>query len=154
MNKHFRFLLGMTIIVVGLAFPKFEGVFVPSEPDVRTVLSIPAPSSELLQSQIGVDKVVTEKKDREVLSIFNYEFAKRVPKYDTTVQNYKNVYLEAGKEVFGDTLKGKYSGLNPYLVDSFKATLGDKDGYVIEAEKNALSQKFSTISWILGGENE
>jgi hypothetical protein len=154
MNKHFRFLLGTAIIACGLFLPKFESVFVPSEPEARVVLSIDKPSSELLSLHSGIDKVVTEKKDREVLSIFNYEFSKRLPQYETTVQNYNNVYTYAAKEIFGDSLKGKYDGLGEYLTKSFQTTLGDKDGFVTDKERKELADKFKTYSWILGGTNE
>jgi hypothetical protein len=122
------------------------------EPSVRDCLQI----SEPVEKPIDVEKIlsiITDENDREKFAIFNNEFSKRISKYNGTAQKYNDVYVKAVSLSFGEDLK-KYTGLKDFSVKYISDVISSKDKYVTEEEKEKLSQKYLTLSWVLGGEYE
>ena len=152
MSKKLRLLLAAAIISVAALLPYAEGVVVPGEPSVRSVLNVEEPSQELIDVVKANDKV-SDKKDRERLAVFSHEFSGRVPKYETTGQNLQDLYKDAGSRVFGTKMNDKYDNLSELVgKEALRDSIGDEDGFVTPEEREALSKRFSANAWVLGDE--
>jgi hypothetical protein len=146
--KNVYFILFMFAIV----FLKNGGSFTTIkivEPSVRESLLLSEPDSK----PAGIERIleiITDKKDREKFSIFNYEFSKRISKYNGTAQKYNDVYVNAAMSSFGDNLK-KYNGLKDFSIQYMESVISSKDKFITEDEKNMLSNNYLALSWVLGG---
>ena len=81
--------------------------------------------------------------------MFNKVFADRVTSYEATAQQINDIYVEAAKNVFGDTIKGKYEQLSPAAQEAMKSVLGTEDHKATQKEKDDLSKKFMSFAWYL-----
>ena len=112
--------------------------------------SLEKPSEALIEIVEGYDNI-SDREDRDKLSVLTYEFAQRVPSYDTTAETIVNIYGTASKEVVGSSMTGKYKDIKQLVgKDILSEILGDSDGFVDEELKKQLSDRFYTTSWVLG----
>lgn len=154
MNKHLNFLLGMTIIIVGIFASTFEKMLVPIEPSVAQVLNIQKPDIIVLDMVSGADKIVTNKQDKEKMSLLNYEFSQRLKGYDCKPEEMIQIWNHVARFVSN---KGwvKYKGFSPkYTSDMIKDVTTDANSIVTDKEKDLISEKFNGLSWVLGNKNE
>jgi hypothetical protein len=149
MGKALRFWVGMAIIGIAFALPYFKSVDVKHENSVAQILKIEKPAIEILNKTAPIDNIVTDKKDRESLAVFTQVFSRRVPKYDTTTENFDKIFVFAGKEIYNTSMRGKYKGLQEFFTKTMEESIGDREGLATEEERNKLSKDFNSISWIL-----
>ncbi len=144
-----RTILGLIIVVVGLFLPVFQEWMPDSipKPDNTPVIDVVQPSQEILEKVSSISGVVTDKTDRLNLCIFNKVFSERVKGYSATVQQVNDIYTEAGKAFFGDTLRGKYDGYGSGLLSLMKDILGEENHSLTTEEKDVLSTHFNGLAW-------
>lgn len=154
MMKKLRLALGSAIILVAFGLPYAQEMVAPQEPSVREVLAIEKPAEKYLEKSRKNDSV-DDKKDRESLSIFNYEFARRALGYDTTVQKIQDVYTMAGKTVYGDSMLKKYPNLSDLMGSKALIEIfGEHDGFAKKEQLMELKKQYSSNAWVLGDDSE
>lgn len=150
MNNRTRIVVGLSLVTIGLfwdnivkSIPKID-----KTPNVN-VVQIDKPSQEIIDQTMPIASLVTDKNDKTNLCLFNNVFSKRVTGYNTEAQKINDVYVEAGKNFFGDSLKGKYQGFSSSLDDLFISVLGVENHTVTDKEKSALSETFRGLAYCL-----
>jgi len=155
MEKHFRFLLGMAIIVASFFAPTVEKMLVPVEPSVAQVLNIQEPDKDILKIVEGADKIVTNKQDKEKMAMLNFEFAQRLKGYDCKPEEMIQVWNHVARFVSEGKWKDKYPDLFPtYTSNMIQSVTTDANSVVTEKEKDLISEKFNGLSWVLGDKDE
>jgi hypothetical protein len=151
MNKALRFWVGIAIILVAFLLPYFKSTIdnVVEKNSVAKILKIEKPSAELIARNVKIDSIVNNEEDRKSLAVFTHVFSKRVPRYETTVDNFDKIFVFAGKEVYNTGMRGKYQGLKEFFTTTMENSIGDKNTLTNQEERNKLSEDFNTISWIL-----
>jgi len=151
----------MKILKVAIAFALLWFVFygsipsidinpIPNEVDeVEEIINVDRPSDEILTKVRPVAAKITEIEDRAKIALFNYEFAKRVNSYKTSSQQLNDVYAEAGKLFFENSLVSKYEGFSDDLVSLFESVVGNDNHILSTNEKDSLSNLFSGLAWAL-----
>ena len=139
-----RLLIGIALVLVGVLWGN-----TPEVPDDRPQIIIEKPEKALIDQWSGVSKSITDPSDRTQLCIFNKTFADRVIKYEADTQQVNDIYTLAAKEVFGDSLKGKYKMLSPEVKKTMVSILGEENHNVIESEKKKLRKVFMAFAWNL-----
>ena len=106
-----RTIIGLAVIIIGLFWVQIQERIPDIVPDntPSVVITIDEPSQEIKEKVSSIADLVTDEKDRLNLCIFNKVFAERVGSYDADAQQINDVYTEAAKIFFGETLKGKYA---------------------------------------------
>lgn len=149
--NNFRIWLGLIIVCLGLLWPNLSELnILPQEPSVRTVLNMEKPELELIAELEAIDNV-NDPLDRDRMSIFAYEFAKRAPGYNIESQTLLDMYGQAAKDSFGDSVKGKYDK-NLLGSDAIRAIIGNKESFLDKETTEELSKRFSGTAWVLGDE--
>ena len=118
-------------------------------PDVKSPIDINKPTESLVNQWLETSDSITDSKDRLRLCVFNKAFAERVVGYDAEAQQVNDVYVLAAKEVFGDTLQGKYDKLAPAIQSAMGDILGEENHDIIEPEKGDLNKTFMAFAWCL-----
>mgnify|MGYP003120470515 FL=1 len=147
----FRTIIGLVVIVVGLFWVQIqEGIpdIVPND-NIPVVITIDEPSQEIKEKVSSIADLVTDEKDRFNLCIFNKVFAERVKDYDADAQQINDVYTEAAKCFFGETLKGKYEGYGSKVTKLMSDILGTENHTLTQKEKDDLSNVFNGLAWSL-----
>lgn len=147
----FRTIIGLVVIVVGLFWVQIqEGIpdIVPND-NIPVVITIDEPSEEIKEKVSSIADLVTDEKDRFNLCIFNKVFAERVKDYDADAQQINDVYTEAAKCFFGETLKGKYEGYGSKVTKLMSDILGTENHTLTQKEKDDLSNVFNGLAWSL-----
>lgn len=151
----------MKILKVAIAFALLWFVFygsipsidispIPNEVDeVEEIINVDRPSDEILTKVRPVAAKITEVEDRAKIALFNYEFAKRVNGYKTSSQQLNDLYAEAGKSFFENSLVNKYEGFSDDLVSLFESVVGNDNHILSTNEKDSLSNLFSGLAWAL-----
>ena len=121
----------------------------PEPVPAKKILDIDKPAESVITEVQKFSELITDPNDRAKIAIFNYEFASRVLKYDTTVQQVNDVYSLAGKIFFKDTLVDKYDGLAEEIKSLLEKILTDENHAVTEGEKAKLNQYFMAVAWVL-----
>lgn len=145
------------IVACGLLWFVFYGSIpsidinpIPDEVDeVVEIIDVEKPSDEILQKVRPVAALVTDVEDRAKLALFNYEFSQRVQQYKTSSQQLNDVYAEAAKLFFENSMVNKYEGFSSDLLSLFQSIVGDKNHILSTNEKDALSELFSGFAWAL-----
>lgn len=150
-----RLLLGLVLMVVALGLPYIKDAIpaipLPDGPSITETLNIPMPEIKYLEKSKSLDNV-SNKDDRVSLALFTYEFANRVPRYETDVQTYNDIYAYAAKKIYQDTMVGKYDNIREFVGSkALESVLGDRNGYVTDDQKQELSNQFMSHAWVLGG---
>lgn len=117
--------------------------------EVQTIINVDKPSEEIINIVKPVAELITEIDDRAKLALFNYEFANRVERYNTDVQNLNDVYVKAASLFFGDSLKGKYTNFASKVETLFVFVVGDDNHVLSDKEKTSIKELFIGLSWAL-----
>lgn len=143
-------LVALSLIVIGLGMQL--GPFIPTitpKPDVA-ILNIDKPTERVLALVQPVSNLVTDPTDRAKLAIYSQEFAGRVKKYNTTLQQVNDVLSLSASEFIKDSIKDKYVGFDDGLIQLIKNAAGGEDNHTLtEQEKNELSEVFMGLAWAL-----
>lgn len=130
--------------------PKIDLALLPDRIDeVSSILKLPHPSEDIIVKVKPSADLVTDVEDRAKLALFNYEFAQRVPGYETDVQKLNDVYVKSAENFFADSLKGKYSNYPEEIVKLFETVTSDDNHNLDINEKQSLKELFLGLSWIL-----
>ena len=113
------------------------------------ILDIDRPSDNVIKDVSVFSDLITDPSDRAKIAIFNYEFAQRVLKYNTDVQQVNDVYSLAGKLFFKQTLVDKYEGLSGNIKRILQQILTEENHIVTQEEKQSLNEYFMGIAWVL-----
>jgi hypothetical protein len=140
-----RLLIGIALVLIGV----FWGGSSPEVPDNKPQIVIEEPEKVLIDQWSEMSRSITDSSDRIQLCIFNKTFADRVVKYKANAQQVNDVYVLAAKEVFGDSLKGKYEMLSVDIEKAMILILGEENHNVTEPEKRQLSKMFMAFAWNL-----
>ena len=147
-----RTILGLAVILLGLFWVQIqEGIpdIVTPDDSVVVVIDINEPSQEIKEKVSSIAELITDEKDRLNLCIFNKVFSERVKNYDADAQQINDVYTEAAKMFFGETLKGKYEGYGSGITKLMSGVLGEENHKLTDQEKKQLSEIFSGLAWCL-----
>ena len=147
MKTRLSLLLAILLILCGVFWESIKDI-VPTIPNTPQVV-IEKPEESIINQWFEVSKSIDDENDRLFLCLFNKEFAERVLNYDVSAQDVNDVYVFAAKEVFGDSLKGKYEELSKATKDAMVSILGEENHEVIETEKIDLSKTFMGFAWSL-----
>jgi hypothetical protein len=145
-----RTILGIIVILVGLFLPVIQERIPDSTPAPtpdNNPIGLTKPEKETLEKVSSIAELVTDTKDRLNLCIFNKVFSERVKGYSADVQQINDIYTEAGKTFFGETLRGKYEGYGALLLALMKDSLGSENHTPIQEEKDKLSTDFGGLAW-------
>jgi len=146
-----RTIIGLAVIVVGIFWVQIqEGIpdIVPND-NIPVVITIDEPSQEIKEKVSSIADLVTDEKDRLNLCIFNKIFAERVKDYEADAQQINDVYTEAAKCFFGETLRGKYEGYGSKVTKLMSDILGNENHTITQKEKDELSNVFNGLAWSL-----
>lgn len=113
------------------------------------ILDIDKPSDQVIKDVSVFSELITDPSDRAKIAIFNYEFAERVLKYNSDVQQINDVYSLAGKLFFKNSLIDKYDGLAERIQNLLVEILTDENHFITQEEKNSLNKYFMGIAWVL-----
>lgn len=147
MKTRLSLVLAILLILCGVFWESIKDI-VPTIPNTPQVV-IEKPEKSIINQWFEVSKSIDDENDRLFLCLFNKEFAERVLNYDVSAQDVNDVYVFAAKEVFGDSLKGKYEELSKATKDAMVSILGEENHEVIETEKIDLSKTFMGFAWSL-----
>jgi hypothetical protein len=145
-------------IALGLLFFVFFGNIpdsidinlTPDEIDeVQSIIDVEKPSEDIIGFVRPIAKIITDIEDKAKIALFNYEFANRLDKYNTDVQQLNDVYVLAGKEFFGDSMRGKYANFASSVENLFKSIVTNDNHTLTDEEKTQLKKLFMGLSWAL-----
>lgn len=145
-----RTVIGVVIILIGLFWPQIVERIpeIPTpEPSVPAVIEISEPTPAVLEKVSDLSSLVTDEDDRLDLAIFNKIFSERVLEYSVDSQKINDVYVEAAKNVFGDSLRGKYLGYSAGLNDLMRQIMGEENHELTDQEKLMLQEYYSALAW-------
>ena len=139
---------GLLIILIGIFWndirERIPDVVPPTPP-----IDIVDPDEDAIERVSPIAASITDSKDRINLCIFNKIFANRLLRYPTDAQQINDVYVLAAKDVFGSSLKGKYSSLGQSLTDLMRSVTSDDNHTLSTEEKEELSRYFMALAWCL-----
>jgi len=152
MSNNTKLFLGLACVIIGLFWNDIKERL----PDIDNIIPNPTPVVDIVEpDEVTLIKVtpiaerVTDPEDRIRLAIFNDVFSKRCTSYKADAQQFNDIYVEAGKNVFGESLKGKYEGYGQDLNGLLESTLGTENHTVTEGEKVKLSKDFNGLAFAL-----
>lgn len=150
MNKSTRLVLGLCLVSVGLFWNNVVN-FIPKVDNKtpKQLVQIDKPSDEVFNTVKPVADLITDPSDKIKLCLFNNTFSKRVTSYSADAQQVNDVYVQAAKNLFGDSLKGKYQGFSGSLDKLFGSVFGIENHVVTDKEKSALSETFRGLAYCL-----
>jgi len=149
MNNRTRVIVGLFLVLIGFFWNNIINAIPKIDNKPVQVVKIDKPEQQILDKTEPIAKLVTDKNDKLNLCLFNDVFSKRLVSYKTDAQKMNDVYVEAGKNFFGDSIKGKYEGFSKSLDDLFISVLGVENHEVTENEKSTLSKTFSGLAYCL-----
>lgn len=142
--------LGLLWFVFYGSIPSIDINPIPDEIDeVEAIIDIDRPSDEIIEQVRPAANLVTDIEDKAKMALFNYEFANRVTKYNTDVQQLNDLYTDAGSRFFEDALKGKYENLPVELRKLFSSVTTDDNHVLSQEEKQKIKELFTGLSWAL-----
>lgn len=146
------------IVALGLLFFVFFGSIpneininpIPDEVDeVEEIINIDKPSDAILSMVRPVADLIKQPEDRAKIALFNHEFASRINRYHIDCQQLNDLYSNAGKKFFGESLRGKYNNFSQSLVDLFQSVVTEENHVLTKDEKESLSKLFDGLAWAL-----
>jgi len=149
MNKA---LIGLACVLIGLFLPQIQEripdiLVKPNTPSA--VIQIAEPNQQIIDKVSSVASLVTDDMDRVRLAIFNDIFSNRVLEYNADSQQLNDVYTEAARNIFGNSMKGKYPGYASGITSLLKSIMGTQNHELSELEKQQLSNYFRGLAWCL-----
>jgi hypothetical protein len=151
MSNTTRAVLGLALVLLGLFWGDIKDrvpTIIPS-PEPTPTIVIEEPSDEVINRVKPIADLVTGDEDRIKLAIFNNIFSQRCIGWKADAQQFNDIYVMAGKNVYGDSMRGKYNGYGQGLNGLFKSTLGVENHDVTSKEKEALSEDFRGLAYSL-----
>ena len=149
MNTRLRLLLGACLIVGALFWDDIKHIIPTLPDDNNPKIIIEQPNDSMIGEWAGVAESITNPEDKVRLCVFNKIFAERVMDYEAKAQQVNDIYVFAAKDLFGETLKGKYQELGPAVREAMVSVLGEENHDIVEPEKFDLSKKFMAFAWCL-----
>lgn len=149
MNNLIRVVLGLTLVSIGFFWDSILERIPDMSPDETPVVEINQPNEETLGKVLTIASLVTDQDDKVRLGIFNKVFSERVVSYNAEAQQVNDIYTQAGKNVFQDSMKGKYEGYGEGLNSLMMSTLGTENHIVTDAEKTKVAKDFSALAYAL-----
>lgn len=149
MSNSIRVMLGLILVTVGFFWNDIMERIPDISPDEVPVVQIDRPNEETLRDVLSVASLVTENDDKTKLAIFNNVFSDRVSGYSADTQQINDVYVLAAKNVFGDSMKGKYPGYGENLNGLMRSVLGSENKNLTQNDKDQLSKKFKGLAYAL-----
>ena len=149
MNTRLRLLLGACLIVGALFWDDLKHIIPTLPDDNNPKIIIEQPNDSMIGEWAGVAESITNPEDKVRLCVFNKIFAERVMDYEAKAQQVNDIYVFAAKDLFGETLKGKYQELGPAVREAMVSVLGEENHDIVEPEKFDLSKKFMAFAWCL-----
>ena len=138
------------ILILGGLFggQAIDYINTPSVPEVN-LLSVTKPNQDVLSEVESVANLVTDQEDKIKVAIFNFQFAKNVIGYESSVQQANDIYTLAGKIFFKDELVGKYPGFGEGLISMISSVTSNDNHILSQEEKDKISEKFIGLTWVL-----
>ena len=151
MTNNIRLVLGALCVIMGLFWPNIKEVIsnIDIGPDPSPVIVIDMPDEDVLNKVSPLAELVTDEEDQIRLAIFNNVFSDRVEGYDADAQQINDVYVESARNVFGESLRGKYDGYGDGINKLLESNLGTENHAVTPKEKTGLSQDFKGLAYCL-----
>jgi hypothetical protein len=142
--------LGLLWFVFYGSIPSIDLTPIPDKIDeVEAIVEIAKPSDDIIEKVKPVADLITNSEDRAKIALFNYEFSKRITGYNTDCQQVNDVYSNAGKYFFNESIKGKYPGLASGIEELLKSIIGEENHILNQQEKKSLQELFEGFSWQL-----
>lgn len=148
MSNRLRLLIGFCMILVAFFWSDL-GNIIPTIPNDDKKITIEKPENNMIEEWDSVSDSITDPMDKLRLCIFNKTFAERVKNYNASAQQINDIYVEAAKNLFGETLKGKYQELSSATQIAMVSVLGNENHDTTTKEKIDLSEKFMAFAWCL-----
>lgn len=150
MNKGTRLILGLCLVFAGLFWNNLVNI-IPKIDDKtpQRIVQIDKPSDEVFNTVKPIADLITDPSDKIKLCVFNNTFSKRVTSYSADAQQVNDVYVQAAKNLFDDSLKGKYQGFSGSLDKLFGSVFGIENHVATDKEKSALSETFRGLAYCL-----
>ena len=146
-NQRFNVVAGLVLIIIGIFLDDIREWM----PEVKNTPAgdISEPTDIMLGEVRTVCDLVTDPDDRLKMCVFNKVFADRIPDYNITAQQTNDLYVDAAKHFFGDSIRGKYDNLSVKLKQLIESVITNEDHRLIEPEKRDLNKKFMALAWCL-----
>jgi hypothetical protein len=149
-SKMINLLFGLIIVLYGV-FGKTisENLSIVNEIEVVD-LYIDEPSETILNDTKAISGIITEKEDRLAFAVFNKVCSNRMQKWpNITQQDLNDVYVEAAKKYFGNSIDNKYEGLGSFIESKFESVTGEDIHTLTKTEIEEISQILLGVSWNL-----
>jgi hypothetical protein len=143
-------LFGLVIVLYGV-FGKTisENLSIVNEIEVID-LYIDKPPEAILNDTNDISDIISEKEDRISFAVFNKVCSDRMQKWpNINQQDLNDVYVEAAKKYFGNSINNKYDGLAVFIKGKFQSVTGDDVHTLTKAELENISQILLGMSWNL-----
>jgi hypothetical protein len=132
-----RAIIGLAFVLIGLFLPQIQEripdiLVKPNTPSA--VIQIAEPNQQIIDKVSSVASLVTDDMDRVRLA---------------DSQQLNDVYTEAARNVFGNSMKGKYPGYASGITSLLKNIMGTQNHELSELEKQQLSNYFRGLAWCL-----
>ena len=150
MNSSMLRVIGIVFMVCGFFIDDIvSSLTVVNEVEV-VQLGLSQPSDEISSIVKEIDDIITDRNDKLSMAIFNKVCADRIAKWpELNQQEFNNVYVNAAKKFFGDSMKGKYEPLDRFLVGVIMDVTGDDIHNLTPQERAAISARLSGMAWHL-----
>jgi len=149
-SKMINLLFGLVIVLYGV-FGKTisENLSIVNEIEVID-LYIDKPPEAILNDTNDISDIISEKEDRISFAVFNKVCSDRMQKWpNINQQDLNDVYVEAAKKYFGNSINNKYDGLAVFIKGKFQSVTGDDVHTLTKAELENISQILLGMSWNL-----
>ncbi len=148
MKNNRALFLGLVLVLIGVFWDSIKEV-IPDTPDSTPDIVIEKPDDSMIAVWSETADSITAPKDRIYLCIFNKRFSERVKEYDADAQDVNDIYVLAAKDVFGDSINGKYDGLASAIKSAMSSVVGEENHELTDEEKKKLSETFKAFAWCL-----
>jgi len=143
-----RNLLALVLIGIALYQPILSVIPISPKPEVA-ILNIDKPSDEIVELVKPVSSLITDPTDRAKVAIYSQEFANRIKKYDTDLQQLNDLLVLAATDFFQGSIKDKYESFDDGVLGLITGVTGDDNHKLSDEEKNKLSDRFMGLAWSL-----
>jgi hypothetical protein len=143
-----RNLIALVLIGIALYKPLLSIIPMTPKPDIA-ILNIDKPNEEIIELVKPISSLITDPTDRAKVAIYSQEFANRIKKYDTDLQQLNDVLVLAATDFFQGSIKDKYESFDEGLLSLITGITGDDNHKLTDEEKTKLSDRFMGLAWSL-----
>lgn len=150
--KTIKNIVALLLIGAGLGVAVLKnGIVINIDPKIDEVkqIEIQKPSNDVIDIVKPTSDLVSKTDDKIKIAIFNKEFAERIQKYNTDIQQVNDLYVCAGEMYFKNELVGKYPKLSSSITSLIKGVVGEENHILSTQEKKDLSEIFMGLAWSL-----